>query len=253
MKNHAYVQISQEPATCEEPGYAEYVCDYCADTKTDMLPASGHNFSEVFNEPATCETPGKITRKCRDCDTEENEDIPQTGHTMEEIGRKESTTSSTGYIIYICANCSKQETIDLPQIITEATEPDTDPAAEPAPVVSDREAYINSCKEGNYEGIARYPEKYKGEKVYFEGYVMSVSESILGNSVTYLIQVTEGDYGIWEDIVYVDYIRSSGDPKILEGDIVTFYGECRGDYTYITVLGNYNTVPYVKAKYIDIH
>ncbi len=261
MKSHAYVQVSHETATCEKSGYTEYVCDYCAKTKTDTIPAIGHNFAEISNESATCETAGKVVKECLNCGTKESENIPATGHTMEEVERKESTTSTTGYIIKTCRTCNKQETIELPRIVPETTAPTTTPTTAPTiapttvptPTVSPRDAYINSCTEGNYEEIARYPEKHKGEQVYFKGHIMSVSESIWGNSVTYLIQVTQGSYGIWEDIVYVTYTRSADAPKILEDDIVTFYGKCMGDYTYLTVLGSTNTVPYVDAKYIDIH
>ncbi len=184
MKSHAYVQVSHEAATCEKNGYTEYVCDYCTKTKNDTIPAIGHNFAEISNEPATCETAGTIVKECLNCGTKESENLPATGHTMEETERKESTTSTAGYIIKTCRICNKQETIELPLIVPETTAPTTAPTTAhttvPAPTVSPKEAYINSCTEGNYEEIARYPKKYKGEQVYFKGRVMSVSESIWG-------------------------------------------------------------------------
>lgn len=115
-----------------------------------------------------------------------------------------------------------------------------------------KKEYKKSCKKVSYKSIARNPAKYIGENIYFKGKVMQVSESSWSKTTTYLIQVTKGEYDIWDDITYVTYTVKDGEDKILEDDIVKFYGECKGDYSYTTVLGASSTVPKIEAKYIEI-
>lgn len=51
-------------------------------------------------------------------------------------------------------------------------------------------------------------------------------------------------------IVYVSYYgKLPGDPEILEGDQVTFYGKCSGRTSYDTPMGETKTIPWVVANY----
>lgn len=112
--------------------------------------------------------------------------------------------------------------------------------------------YRENCISVGYKDIARMPDNYKGMDIFFSGQVMQVMESSFSNSVTYRIGVTQDEYGFWDDVVYVTYKLPEGAPRILEEDIVTFYGVCQGTYTYSAVLGNNITIPSVDAKIIDI-
>ena len=68
----------------------------------------------------------------------------------------------------------------------------------------------------------------------------------------YRINVTKKRF-FWDDTVYVEYISLDDSmPRVLEDDIVTFYGEYKGLKTYTTIFGGSVTIPYVSAKYIDI-
>lgn len=111
--------------------------------------------------------------------------------------------------------------------------------------------YKASCEKVAYKDIARQPDLYDGKEVVFTGEVVQVQEGILGKNI-YRINVTKGDYDIWEDTVYVTFTLPEGAARVLEDDIVTFYGTCTGTYTYTTVLGSSMTIPSVTAKYIDI-
>lgn len=51
----------------------------------------------------------------------------------------------------------------------------------------------------------------------------------------------------------MSYELPEGAPRILENDIVTFYGICEGTYTYESVLGSNITIPSVSALYMDIN
>ncbi len=119
------------------------------------------------------------------------------------------------------------------------------------PTLSESE-YKASCSSITYKDIARQPDSYKGQNIMFTGEVMQVSESSYSSKVVLLIEVTKDQYGYWDDLVYVTYTLPEGAPRILEDDIVKFYGECKGTYTYETVMGSSNTIPSVSALYIDI-
>ncbi len=108
--------------------------------------------------------------------------------------------------------------------------------------------YKSQCKSISYDSLARNPEKYEGQKVKFTGRVVQVMESSFVK--VYRINVTWNGYGYYDDTVYVTYFGSSGG-RILEDDVVTFYGEFDGLHTYETVLGSSLTIPKVSAKYID--
>ena len=120
-----------------------------------------------------------------------------------------------------------------------------------APAMNESE-YKASCESIGYKDIARQPDTYKGRNVVFTGEVMQVQESSYSKNVVLLIKVTKDNYGYWDDAVYVTYKLPDGAPRILEDDIVKFYGECEGTYTYETVMGSSNTIPRVAALYIDI-
>ncbi|MBR6793378.1 MAG: hypothetical protein IKM48_03340 [Clostridia bacterium] len=113
--------------------------------------------------------------------------------------------------------------------------------------------YISACESVTYKDIARYPDNYTGKNVKFRGKVIQVSEGgFLNPKNTYRIEVTEDEYGYWDDVVLVEYEVPEGAANILEDDIVTFYGECTGTTSYTSVLGSKITIPSVDAKYIDI-
>ncbi|MBO5935712.1 MAG: zinc ribbon domain-containing protein [Clostridia bacterium] len=120
-----------------------------------------------------------------------------------------------------------------------------------APAMNESE-YKASCESIGYKDIARQPDTYKGRNVVFTGEVMQVQESSYSKNVVLLIKVTKDNYGYWDDAVYVTYKLPDGAPRILEDDIVKFYGECEGTYTYETVMGSSNTIPRVSALYIDL-
>lgn len=103
-----------------------------------------------------------------------------------------------------------------------------------------------------YRALARQPDTYEGTVVVFRGKVIQVVEG--GRDTTLRIDVTRGAYGIWDDTVYVEYRRgSSRESRILENDIVTFWGTFVGIKSYTAVLGNTIQIPYVVADVIEAH
>jgi uncharacterized membrane protein len=114
------------------------------------------------------------------------------------------------------------------------------------------EEYKSSAKHIQYIELARNPDNYKTKRVVYTGKVIQTLELGIGNNVVLLVNVTKGEYGLWDDTVYVNYRRSDGESRILENDIITLWGTVKGLKTYKSVLGAKITIPEIDAKYITI-
>ncbi|WP_273477802.1 hypothetical protein [Faecalicoccus acidiformans] len=114
----------------------------------------------------------------------------------------------------------------------------------------DEAAYKAECQSIAYEELARNGDSYIGQKITFRGQIIQVME---GDDFTaYRINVTQGNYGIWDDTIYVQYTVKPGTPRFLEDDIVTCYGMCAGLYTYETVMGANITVPSALVEFMEL-
>lgn len=114
------------------------------------------------------------------------------------------------------------------------------------------EDYKKSCSVYKYEDICRTPSAYEGKNARFTGKVIQAQDN--NKSAIYRISTRETEYlGYTEDIIYVEYKKSSPDEaRVLEGDIVTLYGQLGGLKSYKAVLGNQIQIPLVKATVIDV-
>lgn len=112
-----------------------------------------------------------------------------------------------------------------------------------------KQQYKDKCKEISYDTLARDPDDHIGKMVKFTGKIVQVMED--GDDVALRINVTNDGYGYYDDTVYVDYTYKDGESRLLEDDIVTFYGLYAGLYTYESVMGASITIPWVFADYID--
>lgn len=127
--------------------------------------------------------------------------------------------------------------------------PTPSPTPTPEPEMTEEE-FKASCTAGyDYKELARDPKTYIGKPAQFRGEVAQVMESDGIN--VYRINVTEGRYS-WDDTIYVYYIPSEDEKRILEDDIVTVYGTMTDLVTYETVIGGSVTIPGMYAKYIEL-
>ena len=115
----------------------------------------------------------------------------------------------------------------------------------------EKASFKASCQPYSYEEVSRNPDNYKGLPVVFRGKVVQVLESSYSSSIELRVNVTEGEYGWWDDTIYVIYSLPSGSARILDDDIITIYGTLDGLKSYTAVLGNKITLPKVNAKYIE--
>ena len=117
----------------------------------------------------------------------------------------------------------------------------------------------NECKRIKYDDF-RYEADYmeKQTKVKCKGEVTEICREEDSDSEyfsEYRISITKEDYGYgncsYTDDIYVFYILDKN-PKLLEGDIVTLYGEVTKAVTYTTVQNAERTIPAMVAVYVDI-
>lgn len=114
------------------------------------------------------------------------------------------------------------------------------------------EQYKSECIDVSYDDLARKPDEYEGQKVKFRGKIMQVVKDSESITSEYLISVTEGEYGLWNNNVFVKLRPDNKENKFLGDDIVTFYGESAGEHKYTSVLGQSISIPCVKAVYMEI-
>lgn len=119
-------------------------------------------------------------------------------------------------------------------------------------LAKEKQEYIDSCEKISYKELDRYSDEYEGKRVQFTGEVIQAINSYSGAIAEYRIDVTKSEYGYYSDTIYVVYFPDEDSTKIIEDDIVTFYGIYSGLYTYESTMGKTVTVPKVNAEYIDI-
>lgn len=144
---------------------------------------------------------------------------------------------------------SSNNVININSNSNQRTEKKEKTASEPVPVET-KEDYVKSCATYTFKEIARNPNSYKGKRAKIKGEVIQVQQD--GNEVVLRINMTKQD-GYYTDTIMAWYAYSDeNEDRILEGDIVTIYGELYGTVTYTSVLGADITVPAIKTMYLDI-
>lgn len=133
--------------------------------------------------------------------------------------------------------------------VTTTTKPTTT-----VPKLSESE-YKAQCGTISFSTLSRNPDKYKGKKYKITGKVIQVSEStFLGNTYCDLrIDMTEDEYGFWDDTIYATVTIKEGEDRILEDDIITIWGVCEGNYTYTSVMGASISLPSIDIEYFTIN
>lgn len=122
--------------------------------------------------------------------------------------------------------------------------------AKPAPKPQDKKEESSNVESYStditYEQLARTPDDYKGKKVSMTGKVVQVMEN---SDITQLRVAINGNY---DDIVLLEINKSDLDKsRILDDDLITFYGTSADVYTYKATLGQEITVPAIVANKID--
>ncbi|MFB9750289.1 hypothetical protein ACFFNY_01775 [Paenibacillus hodogayensis] len=112
------------------------------------------------------------------------------------------------------------------------------------------EEYKNSTEQIAYLELTRYPNNHRLKRVTFTGRVVQVIES--GNIVSLLVSVSK-DRLVWNDTIYVNYVRTRDEERILENDLITLWGVSKGLYTYDSTLKMVVSIPELDARFITNH
>ena len=223
-------------ATCTETGYAEGVCARCEENTSQEIAMIDHKMGKwATTEKATCTSDGQKEQKCSVCGYVNVETIAATGHTESEWKVTEKAGYSTaGTRAIVCTKCDevlKSESYELNEKEKEA-------------------AFKKMCEKVKYDTLARYPKDYLLKPLYFKGKVVQAIEK--NDGYVLRVNVTKGSYSIWRDTVWVEYTPENNNRgRILEDDIITFYGYGADTISYETVMGATVTIPAVLAMYVD--
>lgn len=107
--------VSKDP-TCTEKGSKTYTCAVCRETKTEEIPATGHQNKEVRDKKAaTCTKVGYTgDTYCKDCG-----ELLKTGQETDALGHtwgkgkvtRKSTYTAAGQLTYTCSRCGEKKVI----------------------------------------------------------------------------------------------------------------------------------------------
>lgn len=119
--NHKYDdgKVTQKP-TCTKKGVKTYTCEHCKKTKTEDIPAKGHQKRDVRNKKeVTCEIDGYSGDEyCSDCGEllKKGTIITAIGHDWNkgEITKK-ATCTEAGEKTYTCKSCSNKKVEIVPE------------------------------------------------------------------------------------------------------------------------------------------
>ena len=108
-------------ATCSGKGIKTYICTECNVTRTEEIPATGHQHTELRNaKVATCTQEGYTgDTYCKDCNTKlsSGKVLPKTDHTWD-AGKitTVATCSEKGIKTFICTVCKSTRIEEIPAI-----------------------------------------------------------------------------------------------------------------------------------------
>lgn len=107
---HDWYETSRTESTCTANGRIYYSCHNCTLTKTENIPALGHDYvlDTINSIEPTCTTEGLHKYTCSRCSSASSESVPATGHTPVEdsiVVSKSATCEETGLATAKCSVC----------------------------------------------------------------------------------------------------------------------------------------------------
>jgi len=101
-----------KPATCEEEGEQERVCE-CGEKQTKKIDALGHDWDEgKVTKAATCSVPGEMTYTCKRCKQTKVEEI-KADHVWGEATPVTGAEGEVDYNIFTCTVCNTAKKIEF--------------------------------------------------------------------------------------------------------------------------------------------
>lgn len=98
-----------------------------------------------------------------------------------------------------------------------------------------------------YDDLARNPDKYTYERITFQGTVVQVMEDNENDQTQIRLATKDG----YDDVIFIVVDRDSLDKRILEDDVIRFYGISAGLVTYQSTLGGEITIPSASVEKVE--
>lgn len=138
-ENHWDNEKITTPPTCTKTGVKQYTCTICSETKTEEIPALGHDYSSdwTIDTAAACETVGSKSHHCTRCDSKKDiTEIPASGkHTWNNgVITKPATIAKEGVKTYTCTVCGVTRTETIAKLPMPTVTPV--PTATPTPAIT---------------------------------------------------------------------------------------------------------------------
>lgn len=114
-------------------------------------------------------------------------------------------------------------------------------------------AYKASAREVPPDELKKDPAGLRGTRAYARGEVFQYdARTGLSAMLVHVNVVNPGRYEFWTDPILVRLESPTLGSGIDEDDIVELWGEIQGAYSYSTAIGGTNTVPEIKARYMNL-
>ena len=114
------------------------------------------------------------------------------------------------------------------------------------------EEYKASCQEYKYKDVLRNPDNYVGQRIKITVKISTVHEESWLNDGKYYFAYSNDEYNWWAGDMYGIFDRRDvQDPKLLEDDIITVYGEISDPEQTTSLIVSSSEVFCIDMKYID--
>ena len=247
---------------------------FCPECGTEVRPLAEIQTETKSSDPADKASDGAETEKNEAGEVKDGEltvEVPAPAASAAQEKKEKKPMSKTMKIVAIAAaallvlligiglggggNTTTEETTTTGETTT-TEEPTVEEPAEEEPEEETSSSGGNSSlgtftteedyESLDYDGVARNPDDYKGNKYTGSGTVLQVLES--DTEVDMRVAV-DGDY---DNVIYLVYSPSIVDSRILEDDYVTFYGVSQGLYSYESTMGATITIPLMYVQKISV-
>ena len=114
-------------------------------------------------------------------------------------------------------------------------------------------AFKASAREVPVDELEKDPAGLRGTRIYSRGEVFQYdARTGLTAMLVHVRLVNPGRFEFWTDPVLLRFDTAALGNGIDQKDIIEFWGEIQGAYSYTTAIGGSNTVPEIRARYVAL-
>lgn len=111
LAKHTYKYKTTKQPTCTIDGYKEFICSECADSKREIIPATGHVFDKWIEQShPTCHQKGTAIRQCKICGHTEEKELDVLNHEWGNVEYKETDEGKAVQYV-VCKLCGQEKII----------------------------------------------------------------------------------------------------------------------------------------------